>query len=75
MTHRTTIENAYYSHDHDLFHAELQKLLEDKARLDYLETMRLRMQRRGGVAWDAFHFRVNADSPCIRDQLDSERTG
>lgn len=73
MSRPTTIEHAYHTHDHDLFMAELRRLLDDKARLDYLERLRTRMQRRGGVAWDAFHFLVIPDSPTVREQIDRER--
>jgi hypothetical protein len=57
MTHRHSIENAYEAHDHDMFKRELAKLLADKERLDYLESIRARLlERVSGSAikqWDA----------------------
>jgi hypothetical protein len=76
MTQRTSIENAYYDHDHDLFVSELAKLLNDKARLDYLESQRLKAQKRGGgpFGWDAFHYRTASSAGTVRDQIDAERS-
>lgn len=73
MTHRTSIENAYYGHDHDMFHSELRKLLADKERLDYLEGIRARMEQTG-LAWDTvvIHGPKNC-SKSVREQIDDER--
>lgn len=73
MTARTTIENAYYGHDHDLFHAELKKLLADKERLDYMERIRLKSVERGGKHWENFCFRATDPALTVRTQLDAER--
>lgn len=72
MTHRTTIENAFYVHDHDLFHAELKKLLADKERLDFLESKRQKAIEKE-FQTHAIYFDAIKTKLTVREQLDRAR--
>lgn len=86
---RQWIANAYYDHNYAELRRITEELLEDRARLDYLDALRIRAIKRqeavnakslnqpcGQVQhWEAFNMNIGPDSKPVREQIDAERIG